>query len=421
MTISASVLETLHRIHRQKSDLTGQLDRGPKQIQAAKNRIEACKKALEDIREKQKQLRMDADRRQLQLREREQRIVSLEGKMNAAKENREYQLLKEQIAADRQANNVLSDEILELLEQVDEVTGKIEPAQEQIRIAEAEAAETTKKVSERMKVVEGELGRVLNELAGVESGLEGDFKRDYERLISMRGEDGIAGTEGNCCGGCYQMLTPQLLDRLANHFAVVCPLAVDSCINRRTESMGLSSVEFWQRIAASQLASPLLCRTWAADAATALSASDALDAKRVGQQLVSQGKLTQFQLDTLLGESKLPLVRNGYRLLEPVDYTLTDATDVRSVWQDWWTVAKTPTAPKLWVRWLQVDEFKQPHLAQSNLRCRAHCSNRKCATKDCKLSCHLKWPVGLCSCALNQCKANCSVANATVSRSLGKT
>ena len=166
---------------------------------------------------------MDADRRQLQLRERENRIASLEGKMNAAKENREYQTLKEQIAADKQANNVLSDEILELLEQVDEVTAKIEPAQQQIKLAEADAVETEKKVLERMKQVEGDLGRVMSELAGVEGGLDGDFKRDYERLISLRGEDGIAGTEGNCCGGCYQMLTPQLLDRLANHFSVVCP------------------------------------------------------------------------------------------------------------------------------------------------------------------------------------------------------
>ncbi len=84
--------------------------------------------------------------------------------------------------------------------------------------------------------------------------------------------------------------------------------------------MGLSSVELWQRIAASQLASPLLCRTWAADAATALSASEAIDGQRVGQQLVSQGKLTQFQIDTLLGDNPIPLIRNGYRLLEPVDY-----------------------------------------------------------------------------------------------------
>lgn len=223
MSISASVLQTLHRIHRQKSDLTGQLERGPKQIQAAKTKIELAIKALSDIREKQKNLRMEADRRQLQLREREARIATLEGRMNAAKENREYQTLKEQIAADRQANNVLSDEILELLEQVDVVHAQIEPANEKIKAAETEAAEIERRVKERMASVEADLKRVLNELAQVEKQLGGEFKRDYERLVHLRGEDSIAETEGNCCGGCYQMLTPQLLDRLANHASVVCP------------------------------------------------------------------------------------------------------------------------------------------------------------------------------------------------------
>ncbi len=130
--------------------------------------------------------------------------------------------------------------------------------------------------------------------------------------------------------------------------------------------MGLSSVELWQRLAASQLASPLLCRTWAADAASALSATEAIDAQRVGQQLVSQGKLTQFQIDTLLSDDPQPLVRNGYRLLEPVAYASYPAPDSRSIWSQWWAVAKTPTAPTLWMRWLTADDLKAPALAQSN-------------------------------------------------------
>ena len=223
MSISASVLQTLHRIQRQKSDLNGQLERGPKQIQAAKTKIEMAQKVLDEIREKQKKLRMDADRSQLQLREREQRILSLETKLNQAKENREYQTLKEQIAADRQANNVLSDEILELLEQVDVVHAQIEPAQERVKAAQAEALDVEKRLNERMLVVQADLQRVLAELARVESELSGDFKRDYDRLILLKGDDGIAETEGDCCGGCYQMLTPQLLDRLANQHTIVCP------------------------------------------------------------------------------------------------------------------------------------------------------------------------------------------------------
>lgn len=223
MSISASVLQTLHRIHRQKSDLNGQLERGPKQILAAKAKIEVAKKALEDLRDKQKNLRMDADRRQLQLREREHRVGVLEGQMNAAKENREYQTLKEQIAADRQANNVLSDEIFELLEQVDTVHAQIEPGVARVQAAEAEAAKVEQQVTERMRLVQADLERVLAELARVEKQLSGDFKSEYDRLVLHKGEDGIAETEGNCCGGCYQMLPPQLLDRLAHHVSVVCP------------------------------------------------------------------------------------------------------------------------------------------------------------------------------------------------------
>lgn len=223
MSISASVLQTLHRIHRQKTDLNGQLERGPKQIQAAKAKIEAAKKALEDLRTKQRSLRMDADRRQLQLREREQRITVLEGRMNAAKENREYQTLKEQIAADRQANNVLSDEILELLEQADAVHAELEPAAGRVKAAEEEAAKVEQQVSERMQRMQVDLQRVMAELADTEKQLSGDFKREYERLVLHKGEDGIAETEGNCCGGCYQMLTPQLIDRLSHHMSVICP------------------------------------------------------------------------------------------------------------------------------------------------------------------------------------------------------
>lgn len=223
MSISASVLQTLHRIHRQKTDLKGQLERGPKQIQAAKAKIDAAKKALEELREKQKNLRMDADRRQLQLREREQRITVLERQMNAAKENREYQTLKEQIAADLQANSVLSDEILELLEQVDAVHAQLEPATARIKAAEEAFAKVEKEVTERMQRVQVDLARVMGELTTVEKQLSADFKGEYDRLVLHKGEDGIAETEGNCCGGCYQMLPPQLLDRLAHNISVICP------------------------------------------------------------------------------------------------------------------------------------------------------------------------------------------------------
>ncbi len=47
-----------------------------------------------------------------------------------------------------------------------------------------------------------------------------------------------------------------------------------------------------------------------------LPASEAIDGVKVAQQLVAQGKLTQFQADTLVDGLEQKLVEHGYRLLE---------------------------------------------------------------------------------------------------------
>ena len=53
------------------------------------------------------------------LRSGEGKILELETKLNQSSTNREYQALKDQIAADNMANSVLADEILEAMERVD--------------------------------------------------------------------------------------------------------------------------------------------------------------------------------------------------------------------------------------------------------------------------------------------------------------
>ena len=76
-------------------------------------------------------MRVATDQKQLQLKSDEQKIKDHRAKLNAAASNREYQILKEQIAADEMTNSVLEDEIIEAMEKVDQL---------QATIAEAEAA-----------------------------------------------------------------------------------------------------------------------------------------------------------------------------------------------------------------------------------------------------------------------------------------
>lgn len=223
MTVTASLVQQLHRINRQKTDLKSQLIRGPKAVAVTQGKLDAANQHVVDLQQTLKRTRVEVDSKQLQMKEREEKIVDLGGKLNAAKENREYQALKDQIAADTQANVVLSDEILEQLESIDVQVEEVAAAEEVAKLIEAELAEVTQRVADKKVVLESELERVEAELSISEKELTGDFKREYERLIGVKGEDAMAELEGKCCGGCYQSLTPQLLDKLIVGHPVICP------------------------------------------------------------------------------------------------------------------------------------------------------------------------------------------------------
>ncbi len=223
MTVAASLVQLLHRTNRQKTDLKGQLARGPKLVAAARSKLTAAEEHVKQTRAKLMQMRVDADSKQLQMKEREAKIVNLQGKLNAAKENREYQALKDQIAADKQANYVLSDEILELLEAIDDQFEALKQAEQNVIDVTGDLGKIEKTIADKQMVLEGELARVEHELTEAEKELTGDFRREYFRLVAAKGEDAMAELEGNCCSGCYQSLTPQRLDQLLQGQPIICP------------------------------------------------------------------------------------------------------------------------------------------------------------------------------------------------------
>lgn len=214
MSISAEVLRQLHRIHRQRTDLRDRLERGPKQIRAAEGSVARLENDLEDARGTAKRARVSVDERQLQLREREARIGDLQKKLNSAASNREYQALKEQIAADQQANSVLEDEILEGLERIDQLTGVATTAEERLQRAKSEAEKVRQRVDGERPSLESELARVESELGQAERQLPADFRVEYQRIAQARGEEALAQVDGDVCGSCYQRLTTQMMSEL---------------------------------------------------------------------------------------------------------------------------------------------------------------------------------------------------------------
>jgi predicted nucleic acid-binding Zn-ribbon protein len=183
------------------------------------------KKADEDLAQAKaahKQARIASDEKQLQLKQREAKLSDLNAKLMAASSNKEYQLLRDQIAADKQANSVLADEILEALDKIDHLAAAVKTVEQNLGKQKEELARVRQRVQEQQQGLESELARVNAELAQAEESVPEDFKADYLRLSKSRGADSLAPVEGESCGGCFQTLSPQVQDLLRRDKPVFC-------------------------------------------------------------------------------------------------------------------------------------------------------------------------------------------------------
>lgn len=209
-TVNAELLRELHRIHRQLTDLNARFERGPRQIKAAEATVEKLQADVDAAKKLVTRNKVATDEKDLQLRERENRIAEVKAKLNAASSNREYQAFVEQIAADDQANNVLSDEILELMEKTTELEKGVEVATGNLKKGNDELAAVKKRVEETRDNLQADIERLTIDLKEAETKLPMEFKTDYQRVVKKRGEDALAPLDGECCGGCFQMVTPQM-------------------------------------------------------------------------------------------------------------------------------------------------------------------------------------------------------------------
>lgn len=222
LAVSANAIRTIHRLHRQLADLRDQLAAGPRQIAARTQQVQTAEAAHATALEEIKKAKMAADQKQLQLRSAEAKILDLEGKLNTCKTNREYQTLRDQIAADKMATKVLEDEILEGLDRLDAVKKNVAPAEAEIASVKKQLSETKTRVDGETARLDEEVGRIRAELEAAERDVPAEFREVYDRIVKSKGAEAMAAVEGESCGGCFQQLTGNMLAELSMGRVVPC-------------------------------------------------------------------------------------------------------------------------------------------------------------------------------------------------------
>jgi len=220
--VATVTLRTLHRMHRQLADLAEQLAAGPRAVAARTRQVEAADARKTAAGDEVKKARLVADQKQLQLKSAEAKIADLEAKLNACKTNREYQTLRDQIAADRMATKVLEDEIIEALEQIDSLKPAVPAAEAEIAAAKKLLSEADAKVKAETGRLEAEVARIRADLQAAEKDLADDVRERYDRVVKQKGADGMSAVDGQTCGGCYQQLTGNMLSDVMLGRIITC-------------------------------------------------------------------------------------------------------------------------------------------------------------------------------------------------------
>ena len=212
----------MHRIHRQLSDLRQRLERGPKLIHAHQTNVENNENLSAKASDETKTARVAADKKQDQLQDGETKVKKLRVQLNTANSNREYQALKEQIAAHEMTNSVLADEILEGLEKIDQLVVKVSEAEVIVGKARQEAEKNAAEVGRQKPLLEADIQRLEAELKEAETVLPDDVRNLYQRVVQSKGEDALSPIEGAFCGGCYQNIPINMINELMLHRPVFC-------------------------------------------------------------------------------------------------------------------------------------------------------------------------------------------------------
>ena len=222
MSLDYDLLKALHLKLRLLSDIDERVRKGPIKVKVVKSNEVGFLAALDEAKENLLATRKACKEKQMQLGEREAKIEDLKRKLNACDSNKEFQLLKDRIAADTQANSVLEDEILELLERLDVVQETQEEAQKNFAQAQEDTQAIVTQVKAQLQELEAEKVRVSGELAEAEKGIPFDLIGEYQRLVKGKGEDALGSTDTSTCGNCNQQISKQFVSELMLRKAVFC-------------------------------------------------------------------------------------------------------------------------------------------------------------------------------------------------------
>jgi predicted nucleic acid-binding Zn-ribbon protein len=163
----------------------------PRQLASTEEKCARAKATLEALQGEIKALKLEGAKRELSVKEFDEKVNKLQTQSMTAKKNDEYQAFQKEISGLKAEKARVEDGLLDIYLQVEE-KGKLEKVrQEELKQAESEHGANKKKVDGEVAALNRDVEEQLAKRAGLLSGVEKEMLRVYQRVLDAK-EDGLA-------------------------------------------------------------------------------------------------------------------------------------------------------------------------------------------------------------------------------------
>lgn len=194
----------------------------PRQLAGAEEKVTRATGNLEALRAEIKAIKLDAAKRELSVKEFDDKINKLTTQMNMARKNDEFQAFQKEISGHKAEKMRVEEGLLDLMYQVEE-KGKLEKVRDgEVKAAEAEHAVAKKKIDAEIVELDAQIAALQAKRTEAVAGIDRAMLGQYERILAAKDdgvalapversivyEDAGAITYWNC-GGCSKEVTKQ--------------------------------------------------------------------------------------------------------------------------------------------------------------------------------------------------------------------
>ncbi len=208
-------LSQLHGLLRQLAEAEAAFADGPRSITVSEKQVAQAEQKIEEQKAAIKQTRKTADDLNLKLKTKEAELKKLQGQLNAATSNKEFDIFKGQIASVGSERAELENTAFEAMEEIDVAQAALKKLEVELKSRRQAALTVLAEVQASRSGLETTLQELKSQIAAAEKVIPpGEGLSAYRRLRIANGAGALAGIEDDFCEGCNCRVTNQDLVRI---------------------------------------------------------------------------------------------------------------------------------------------------------------------------------------------------------------